>query len=140
MIKPLTATCSLTAVMFDISLELSFGESLNTVATPDRNHPWIELVKSSVKLVSVYTGMRRLVPRALWTSMNRLMLLGPAKSRLDAYSFAKQAFERRLKNTTAHKDFMAHMIEYAKLTSYVERIALIGQVHWYTRWLESWRG
>lgn len=101
----------MTAVMFDISTELSFGESLKVVASPDRNHPWMSLVKSSIKAISTYCAIRRLVPHALWLYMDRIMLLFSTKTIVHAFGFAKQAVERRLKNVVDHKDFMAYLIE-----------------------------
>lgn len=106
---------SMTAVMFDISTELSFGESLGVVASSDRSHPWMNMVKSSLKDVSTYCAIRRLVPHGLWRYMDQMMLAVSAKSIVNAFGFSKQAVERRLKNAVGHRDFMAYLIEYVQL-------------------------
>lgn len=102
----------MTAVMFDISTELSFGESLGVVASRDRSHPWMNGVKSALKDVSTYCAVRRLIPHALWRYLDRIMLRLSAKSIVNAFAFSKQAVEKRLKNAVGHKDFMAYLIEY----------------------------
>jgi hypothetical protein len=103
---------SMTAIMFDLTTDLSFGESFNSVSSPDISHPWMSLVTSSLRGVSVYCAMRRLLPHRLWPFVDQIMGKAPKGSKVEALNFAKQIVGRRLANAVDHKDVMTYMIEY----------------------------
>lgn len=102
----------MTAIMFDLTTDLSFGESFNSVTSPDISHPWMSLVTSSLRGVSVYCAMRRLLPHGLWPLVDQMMGKAPKGSKVEAMNFAKQMVGKRLENVVDHKDFMTYMIEY----------------------------
>ncbi|KAJ5601665.1 hypothetical protein N7510_011199 [Penicillium lagena] len=102
---------SMTAIMFDLTTDLSFGESFNSVTSPDISHPWMTLVTSSLRGVSVYCAMRRLLPHGLWPFADQVMGKAPKGSKVEAMNFAKHIVGKRLENVVGNKDVMAYMID-----------------------------
>ncbi|KAJ5084713.1 hypothetical protein NUU61_009292 [Penicillium alfredii] len=102
---------SMTAIMFDLTTDLSFGQSFGSVNSPNISHPWMSLVTSSLKGVSVYCAMRRLLPHGLWPFVDQIMGKAPSGSKIEALNFAKQVVGKRLQNVVDHNDFMTYMIE-----------------------------